>query len=753
MAYVLVPPLPSGARKSDYVPLEQLPPRRERSDAVKGKVRVGDNSGSTALAAALQDAFQNNATSSVRTETQTARGRRKKRGKQKAVDPVEPIEVVDDEDGDEEAEAQKRGSATLAHALSVAFAHNSADPNVAAAGASGSTRHIRRSMYAGEVSVEIVIPPPAKRPRGRPRLTTKPDNDHNIRTPSTPASHRRNEKRQPQSPSGPQKKRRRVTRSGDNANVHGSEDDGDIEILDDATQDLRHSPRHKPRSNAVPPGPKPRRISQHRRASMASRVPAPVPTSDPLPLPSPSPTPTLPPQSPPDTPSPDNNALSGHPLTILPVPSPTGIVIAPRALIHLPASPGSPDPQSGAKEWVDGNSAQPRQNGSLQDFHSEEAAIGAHGLLESPAAAATTMDSSVCAIPTTTATTATNVDMHHHPPDIGLDVVAPMEIGDVEQQERQDAVRTTVVPSHALRISSSTHPDGPMLGFALSEHDGGPGPASLSADADTEASSDGFGLGLGVNTGPDMDFMPTASLNSYLSDGAGWIGWGAAGPSNGIVTGDEYVGDGTIDPSVLGGCGGFGASPGAVSPRKLFRSDTVASESSLRGFAFARAIDVRNGGGEQDVTDGDFVPSAGKGKVTRARTVVGAGRIGAGDVRIRTKSWRKALADENEGSEDTDDAADDDSVEQRLDVGVARRSTSSNLSPSETSASAPASTAASLRLQVLKGEATSFCHHCRCKTRRPKMRCTFIRESTGVQCRKLYCDLCIEKRYDSTFLP
>ena len=742
MAYILVPPLPPGARKSDYVPLDQLHRKPERSDAVKDKVRVGDNSGSSALAAALQDAFKSNASGSGRTDSPTRKGR----GKRKAVEPVEAIEVVDDED--EEDEARNQGSATLAHALDAAFAHNSANPNVAAAGQSGSARHLRRSTRAdiGSVSVEIDVPPPGKRPRGRPRVTTNPDDDHNDRTASAPASHRRGEKRQLQTPSGPQKKRRRVTRRGDHdADVHGSEDDGEIEILDDASPELRRSPRRKPRSKAdPPPRPKPRRIiSQHSRASTPSRVSPSVHTPEPAPAPS-SPPPTPPPQSPPATPPPplDNNMLSGsgHPLTILPVPSPTGIVIAPRALNHLPASPGPPDP---------------RQNRSLQGFHGEEAATGAHGLLESPATAAAPMDSSLCAlpIPTTTATTTTNADLqqhHHHPLDIGLDIVVPMDIGDVEQQQqdRQDAVRTAGVPAHALRISSSTHPDGPMLGFALSEHDDGPGPASLSADADTEPSSDGFGLGLGANTGPsDMDFMP-AALNSYFND------WGAAGPSTGVVAtgdGDEYVGDGTIDPSVLGGC------PGAGSPCKLFRSDTA--ESSLGGFAFARPfiddVQLRDGGEEeQDVTmDGDFVPSAAAAAPSKRRVRTrGGGRIGAGDMRIRTKTWRKALADENENSSEdtTDDAADDDDVEQCLDVvGVAarrrQRSTPSNVSPSEASAS--------LRLQVLRSEEKTFCHHCRCKSRRPKMRCTFIRESTGVQCRKLYCDACIEKRYVTILSP
>ena len=41
----------------------------------------------------------------------------------------------------------------------------------------------------------------------------------------------------------------------------------------------------------------------------------------------------------------------------------------------------------------------------------------------------------------------------------------------------------------------------------------------------------------------------------------------------------------------------------------------------------------------------------------------------------------------------------------------------------------------------------TFCHHCRCKSRRPKMRCTLIIASAGERCRRLYCDGCIEKRY------
>jgi len=64
-------------------------------------------------------------------------------------------------------------------------------------------------------------------------------------------------------------------------------------------------------------------------------------------------------------------------------------------------------------------------------------------------------------------------------------------------------------------------------------------------------------------------------------------------------------------------------------------------------------------------TDSDFVlPSAvGKGKVVGAgaTTIVSTpGRIDVGgDVQIWTKTWRKALVDENKDSEDINDSADD----------------------------------------------------------------------------------------------
>jgi hypothetical protein len=297
-----------------------------------------------------------------------------------------------------------------------------------------------------------------------------------------------------------------------------------------------------------------------------------------------------------------------------------------------------------------------------------------------------------------------------------------------------------------------------MLGFVLSEHDGARCTTSLSADADTEASSDGVGLELGANTGSDMEFMMLASMNpnSGFSAGPGWTDWDAAGPSSAMVAENDYVGDGTIDPSVLGGAGFSGVSLGGGRPGKaVFRLDGTAGSDDHIGyhrspFMRARGKDkyLDNGDVEdegdvmgllfEDPPDGDFVsrpPSVrgagGKGKNKDKATVAGADTmdididVGArtGGTRIRRKSWRKALADDDDKtdhSEDTDTEANDT-------VGRRHSSTMSrNLSSSL---------------------GATYCHHCRRKTFRPKMRCTHIRKSTGEQCRKMYCDLCIERRY------
>ena len=649
----------------------------------------------------------------------------------KAVVPVEVVEVVDDlDEGEGEGELKSKGSNNLARALSSAFAHNSVDPNVEARPATASKGRaymLTRSMRA-EVSsdssarVEVIAPLlPAKhsRPPLRTRVTSGTDDSNTI------YSRRRNEKRQPQTPTSPQKKkRRRLAGRGDGDDVDEQEseeaEEEEIEIVDRVSREV---PRRASKTKT-----KPRSISKAERSSQNQRrasMPSPPPMTT---LSSPPPTP--PPESPTASP-PDTNSLAGLPLRILPAPAATDFVIPPRALNHLHASPGPLDPKSNFET---------RQQDSVQDFRREEAAVGAHGLLESPSIVAP-----ISTVATTTATTTINSSIRakstspQNPPiDLGLDDIVPMDVTD-DEQERQDAVQVAAVPSHALRISSSTHPDGPMLGFMLSEHDDSGRTTSLSAD--TEASS---GLELGAKTIADMELMLLDPMDhdSVLNADPGWVDWHATAPSTGLVVENEFVGDGTIDPAVLGGteCFGAGHAGGSMNKAVLRSDDYIGSHKSS---LFMRARDNNSlydhdSDDEGDVmgllfensTDGGSVspsPSPrggdGKGKNKDTATVDGADATqidtGVNAKRERRKSWRKALADDDDGCDDTDTGSYDTVARPYL------SNVSNNLSSSVTK---------------------TFCHHCRRKTFRPKMCCTRTNESTGKQCGKLFCDLCIQRR-------
>lgn len=746
MAYVLIPPLASGARKSDYVPLRKSLRMREHRVAAKKKAPIGDNASSSALVAALQGAFENNSIGAGSTKPS---GARKKREKTKAVVPVEVVEATNDVDENEdEGELRNKGSSNLARALSSAFAHNSADPKVAArrAAVAKERTHRLRSTHA-EVSsdssadIEVILPPlPTK--RSRPSLRTRVTSGADDRNKNF--SRRRNEKRQPQTPTSPQKKkRRRLVRRGDGDDVDehkGEEEEEEIEIANRASRELpRRASRTMPLSFSKAEQSDPSQ-SKRSRTTKQHRVltPSPTPISARTSLPSPSPSP--PPESP-TTPPPHTNSLAGLPLTILPAPIATDIVIPPRALSHLHASSGPPDPKS-----------ETRHQESVQGFCCEEAAVGAHGLLESPsavvaissAAATTTTMTAISITPTIDSSIrADPTSPQNLPIDLGLDVTVPMDVTDGEQEhmhELQDAVQAAVVPPHALRISSSSHPDGPMLGFMLSEHDDARCTTSLSAD--TELSSDGIGLDLGAKTSSNMEFMMLDSVdhNSALNADLAWVGWHATAPSTSLVVENEFVGDGTIDPSVLRGpeCGS-GASLGGGSPNKaIFRSDDYIR--LHRSSLFVRAMDNDKSLDDHDDQDSDdegdvmgllFENSTNGSTGPRSPSHHGAGGKGknkevnnatADRTRKRRKSWRKALADENDNTdqcEDTDTESHDAVTRPYL------SNVSNKLSSSVTA---------------------TFCHHCRRKTSRPKMRCTRTKGRNGGQCRKMYCDLCIEKR-------
>jgi hypothetical protein len=188
-----------------------------------------------------------------------------------------------------------------------------------------------------------------------------------------------------------------------------------------------------------------------------------------------------------------------------------------------------------------------------QGFCYEGSATGAHGLLakNSPAAAELTTplaDSGACA---------TTSDSDHGIQHAGLDLDLDVSMGLTESDADADGVTDdeVVVPSptpptpHPLLRSSGTHdhPDGPMLGFVAPEHN--------NADPDPIAGTSLDHAHASPDRGLDFDLT---SLSAISSGGEGWVDWNATrvlgGPSASTDAGvGEYAGDGTIDPSILGG--------------------------------------------------------------------------------------------------------------------------------------------------------------------------------------------------------
>jgi hypothetical protein len=293
-----------------------------------------------------------------------------------------------------------------------------------------------------------------------------------------------------------------------------------------------------------------------------------------------------------------------------------------------------------------------------------------------------------------------------------------------------------------------------MLGFVAPEHDNAdPDPIIAGTSLDHAHASPDRGL--------DFDLT---SLSAISSGGEGWADWNTApvlgGPSASTEAGlGEYAGDGTIDPSILGGAG--------LSPAKV---DDYSSSPAGRRVELARAVDEdyrMNDEEEEDVmgllfaenaSDDDFVPPSGMGKgkgKSRAVTLDGVvdspESVGASSsTRVQRKRRRKSFPDEAEHEHRIKQVNDSDDDQESDEDGSRARTIS-----------APAHVHLDARPKKRRRTTTSssssemtFCHHCRCKTRRPKMRCTLMVASAGERCRKLFCDGCIEKRYAvRLFLP
>ena len=182
-----------------------------------------------------------------------------------------------------------------------------------------------------------------------------------------------------------------------------------MEIIVDVPHELRRAPKTKPRCRAA--SPVITSISIHTTASAS------IPSTPPHQLSSP-------------VTSPNVNSPAGLLLTILRAPARTEITIPPRALSHLHASPGPPDP---------GGSVEVRhmqQHAIRQGFCYDESAANAHGLLaHTPLAAAEptpATDSDACATTMTAspASAATDPGLQNASLDLNLDLVVSMDLGD-----------------------------------------------------------------------------------------------------------------------------------------------------------------------------------------------------------------------------------------------------------------------------------------------------------------------------------
>ena len=670
----------------------------------------------------LQNAFESNWFG----PGSSAGPRRKKRGRPKK--PAKEVVVVVDDEEDEEA--AKENTTTLDQALAKAFTHNSANPNVAASASAGpavassSTRQpakeIRAETLSDSASVELLVSSSKKK---RARRNAAANRTHNL-SPVLPrvSPRRKGKRRLVQTPTtSPRRKRRRVV---DKPQREDSDDE--VEIVVDAPQQPHPQPK-----------PKSRRTSQRHRAS----TPSPVNTSISVHTSPPS-TPPPPSQQPSSPTTPSVNSLAGLPLTILPAPSRTAIAIPPRALSHLQAS------SSSSPDGSDSQTQQMQRQAIRQGFCYEGTETGADGLLAtSPAAAEQPVLGGVCAN-TSTSTTSTASDSSLPDLDFPMDLVD--ERADVDADARgandTDVVvppptpppPTPPAPNPLLRRSGSQdHPYGPMFGSVIPEHD----------DADADA-----------DTSPERDLhFDLSSLSPCPSPGSeAWAEWRAEVLGGTDASAGEYAGDGTIDPSILGG--GNTSSPSkandyASSPIRLFSKDDRGGtedrmddeeEEDVMGMLFQNTSEDDNslvppsrlgkgkGNGRGAIVDGvvESPESISAGAASSARTT-----------RIRKPSWRKALADgvARPAGPDTSDADGDAETDDNLEGNPSR---------------APAISAPAVALHPLpkkRRRATSSaapalcCHHCRCSTRRPKMHCTVV--NSGVRCRKVFCDSCIEKRY------
>ena len=373
-----------------------------------------------------------------------------------------------------------------------------------------------------------------------------------------------------------------------------------------------------------------------------------------------------------------------------------------------------------------------------QGFCCEEPATGPHDLLANPLAAAEPPSLANSGVSATTSDPSPS--LQHS--DMGLDLDVSMAFTDSDADAEGVTDDEVVVPSPT---PSAPHPDGPMLGFVVPAR----GDASMSLNHARESPDRGL----------DFDLTSLISLGPSVSGGEGWADWptqhglGASSVSPDTSVG-EYAGDGTIDPSVLGGGEGINPSKmdGYSSSPPGLRADLSHAmeedyqmddeeEEDVMGLLFAT-----NGSDEEFVPPSGMGKGKGKSRAVPMDSVVDSPESVSASSSTRVQRKRRCNPFPDESETEYRNRHDDDDDDHKSDEADSCTRAISAPAPALLDAR-PEKRRRTTTTPSSSSSTWSFCHHCRCKSRRPKMRCSVIVASTSERCRKLYCDGCIEKRY------
>jgi hypothetical protein len=566
-----------------------------------------------------------------------------------------------------------------------------------------------------------------------------------------------------------------VARASDPSEEHKQiYSDDEVEIVVDVPRRISKA-KPQPQSKY-----KSRRKSQQQPASTPPPVHASISVHTSSPSPSPPPS------------SPDVDSLAGLPLTILPAPARTEIVVPPRALSHLQTSSTPPSDDSRTQQM--------QRQTIRQGFCYEGSATGAHGLLakNSPAAAELT-----------TPLADTALAPPHLVPglDLNLDLDVSMGLADsdgdgdgVTDDEAVVPARTEiVVPPRALSHpqTSSTPSDDSRTqqmqrqtirqgfcyeGSATGAHGllakNSPAAAELTtplADSGACATTSGSEPALDLNHDLEVGLADSdADADEVTDDEVGvpsptphtphplLRSSGTHDHPDGPMLGFVVPEHADADPVA-----GTSLDHADATPDRGLHVDLTPFRAAVKGgpIGTQRVFLVVRTPARKQVsasTLGMGRPARrclgkGKGKscaVPTCGVVDSPSSVGASSsTRVQRKRRRKLLPDETEAEHWIQPYDNDDDGEHKSDEDGPRAHALSALALVHLDAR-PDKRQRTTTSPSPSSSGMTLCHHCKRKTPRPKMRCTLIVTSVGVLCRKLFCNACVEKRCVlRSFLP